>query len=73
MHGGMKLRPWEIDRLTLEDVALAMDEDLEKPRASRFSTMGQFPSAAAYVIWIRSLTPRQRLELARDGRVKSAS
>jgi hypothetical protein len=66
MHGGMKLRPWEIDRLSWAEVAAALDEDLDQKKPPPGSAPLNDPATmAAYAARERSLTPRARLERER--------
>lgn len=70
MHGGMKLRPWEIQRLTLAEIVLALDEDTEKPRRPSGSVDLSDPGTREeYAAWVRSLTPTERIQAMRDGRL----
>lgn len=68
MHGGMKLRPWEIDQLSLAEIVLALDDDLEgsksKPPAGS-TPIGSQAELDALAARLRSLTPRERFEMER--------
>jgi len=68
MHGTMRLRPWEIDRLTVPELVLALDSDLETRRApgggvALGKVMGD---REAYATWWRSMTPLERLNYYRE-------
>ena len=64
MNGRSRLRLWEILKMTETEVAFALDQDIEKPRPA----MGAMPMNPAqlqqYAAWRRSLTWKQKLELA---------
>ena len=67
MHGGMKLRPWEIRRMTLQEIAWAMDEDLDHKRPPAGGIT--FTSYAEKLAWVerrRRMTIRERLQEARN-------
>ena len=68
MHGQMRLRPWEIERLTIPEVALALDEDVSKPRAPGGGMPMSYPDKLAWIAQLRAMTPRERLEMARENR-----
>ena len=68
MHGSMKLRPREIRRLTIPEVALALDHDLEKQRPPAGSRVfGSDEEQMAYARWLRGLSVEERLRLTREG------
>ena len=61
MHGGLKMRPWEIMQLTLPEVALALDEDVSKPRAPSYADAVGAAGVQAYLERRRRMSMRQRL------------
>lgn len=69
MVGKARLKPWEIRRLTLPEMCLLLDDDLEK--ASPPPGGRRFTSTVERDDWIkelRSMTPLERLQAAREGR-----
>lgn len=68
MHGRPRLRPAEIRRMTLAEIALALDQDidnLDKRPPVDGVDLAQFGGMAEYHRWWKSLTPKQRLKRAR--------
>ena len=68
MHGPLAMRPWEIERLTLTELSLALGDDMEKPATSPGAI--QFKSATdreEYVAWLQGLSVEERLQMAREG------
>lgn len=67
LHGGMKLRPWEIRRLTIPEACLCMDEDLESHRpqagAKVFSSETEMRE---YAERFRAMTAEERLKMAME-------
>lgn len=61
-HGRMRLRPWEIERMTVPELILALDDDLEKSRGPT----GSVPLTPEYIAWWRSLTVEDRIAQARS-------
>ncbi len=61
MHGGMKLRPWEIDEMTIPEIEMALDEDLEKPMGGSLSLEEQ----RQYAEERRAMTWEQKIAEAR--------
>jgi hypothetical protein len=69
MHGRPRLKIPEILELTLPELWLALDQNLEekhRPPSGGVSVKG---SAREYAAWWRSLTPLERLERAREKRM----
>jgi hypothetical protein len=63
MHGKQRLRIWEIDEMTEAEVALALDDDLEKPRPPSYSdAVGN--DVDAYIAERRRMTHWQKLKKA---------
>jgi hypothetical protein len=68
MHGSMKLRPWEIQRMTFAEIVLALDEDVSKPRPPSGSYDLSAPGAKqAHHEWLRSLNLEERLDAYAEG------
>lgn len=67
MGRGPKLRPWEVKRLTLSEVVLYLrDDHARDPSGAPCATTAEVEE---YIRRVRSLSPRERLELAREGRL----
>lgn len=67
MHGDMKLRRPEIDRMDLCEITLALDEELSgltKPPANS-TPLGDPGSMAAYAEMVRARSQRETLERER--------
>lgn len=67
MHGDMKLRRWEIDRMDLCEITLALDEELGgMTKAPGGGVPLNDPgSMAAYAAMVRQRSPREWLERER--------
>ena len=63
MHGKQRLRIWEIDCMTEAEVALALDDDLEKPRPPSYAEAAG-ANVDAYIARRRRMTLWQRLKEA---------
>lgn len=64
MQGESRLRPWEIRRMTLTEIALArMDPSKAGGRDMSWEEIEE------YVAWRRGLTIDETIELAREGRL----
>lgn len=69
MHGRLRLRPWEIGRLTMPMLMLALDQDLEDLDKRPPPGTVVFDNDAAmdeYVRRWREQTPAQRLVQAKE-------
>ena len=64
--GRARLRPWEVRQLTLAELALALDDDLEQRRPPHGGASLSGPDVAAHVAWLRSATVRQRIARLRQ-------
>lgn len=63
MHGESHYRPWEIDQMTMPEIALALDDNLEKPRGPSYAdAFGE--DVEAYIERRRRMTNWQKLEAA---------
>lgn len=62
MHGRPRLRPWEIERLTVPELALALDQDIDSRRTPSGGAPKSHEEVLAYAAWWRGLTPRERIE-----------
>jgi hypothetical protein len=58
-------RPWEIDRMTLAEVAEVLEAHAEQRPGSRDADEHRGLDAESYVRWWRGLTPGQRLAIKR--------
>jgi hypothetical protein len=65
MHGNLKLRPWEVDRLTTEEIQMCLAEDLEKPYGG--VVLRSPEEVQQYGEWRRSLSWEEKIDIARDG------
>jgi hypothetical protein len=65
MMGKPRLRPWEIERLTMTEVALLCDQDLEKRRPPAGGQAVPHDRDASFVKW-RNMTALERIEMARE-------
>lgn len=70
MLGKTRLRPYEIDRMTVTEIALACDQDTETPRPpARGQPVPTDPiSREAWANRLRSMSLAERLEMARANR-----
>ena len=66
MFGRLRMRPREIERLTEVELALCLDDDLEKRRATDGGQQIQATDAVAYARAWRAQTLRQRVNRARE-------
>ena len=67
MQGEARLRPHEILALTMSEIALLFAPDEPLSRSGGHNMTDQ--EIDTYCQWYWSLTPRQKLELAREGRL----
>lgn len=67
MHGRPRLKPWEIERLTDVELALAVDQAIEEKKGPSHGTPLDPSQWNAWVAWRRSLTNWQKLEMAKEG------
>lgn len=66
-HSDLHLPPWEVDRLTMAELHLALDGDLSKSRLPPGARpLRSQAEAEALARAFREMTPRQRLEYARS-------
>lgn len=63
MHGESHYRRWEIDAMTMPELALAMDDDLEKPRGPSYADASG-DDVEAYIERRRRMTAWERLQEA---------
>lgn len=65
MHGEMHLRPWEIRRMTLQEVALALEEPTpgKKRPPNGAPDLGPY-GVIEHVRRLRAMTPAERLDAA---------
>ena len=66
MHGKARLRPWEIRRLTLAEVVLALEDNLEDTKPANATPFLSEAEMRAWAEWRRSMTPADRLAEARE-------
>ena len=66
MFGRLRMRPREIERLTEVELALCLDDDLEKRRATDGGQALQAVDVVAYARAWRAQTLKQRIERARE-------
>lgn len=66
MHGRLRLRPWELRRLTLPELARALDEPDGKRKPPSGAKEMSATDVIEYAARYRAMTPRQRLELAKE-------
>lgn len=67
MHGESHYWPWEIQRLTEPEMLAALDDDLSKRRPPSYGTaLMTDADVQAYLERMRSMTPRERLQAARE-------
>lgn len=65
MMGRMRLRPQEIDEMTLPEITMALDDDISKPRASRGARAMTRAEIIEHARKIRAMTPIERLRRER--------
>lgn len=66
MFGRLRMRPREIERLTEVELALCLDDDLEKRRATDGGQAMQAADVVAYARAWRAQTLKQRIQRARE-------
>jgi hypothetical protein len=69
MHGKGRLRPAEIDNMTMAEVCLWLDEPQEDEVRPPENVASGHENVMAYVEWYRSLTPEEKLAAAIEGRL----
>jgi hypothetical protein len=62
--GKTKLKPWEVEKLTEVECAFYLDQDLERRRPPMGGRPMSGPEIQAYAAWRRSLSWREKLEIA---------
>lgn len=65
MHGKARLRPWEIQRLTIAEITAYLDDDVEKPRPPRGGRAMSHDEVVAYAERRRKMTLQDRLAAAK--------
>jgi hypothetical protein len=60
----MKLRPWEVAKMTIPEIILALDEDLEKTLGGHSLSPDE---QRQYAEWRRSLSWDEKIRIAREG------
>ena len=69
MNGHSHYRPWEILRMTIPEVVLAIDDDVERVRIPGGGVPMDKGQIREHAMKLRALTPRERMELMREGRL----
>lgn len=66
MFGKGRYRPWEIDRMTAAEIALALDDDLETPRPPAGSDAIGLVAVQRHLAWRRNADRWELLVRATD-------
>lgn len=64
-HGALHLAPWRVDRMTLTEVCLALDDDTQRPRPATGARVIDPWSVAEFIRRRRRQSLRERVDEAK--------
>lgn len=69
MQGRLRLRAWEIRAMTIPEVMLAVDDDVDNPRPPGGGMPMSPKQIKEHALALRDMTLRQRIEATQEGRL----
>jgi len=71
MHGRCRLRPWEIDQMTMPEIALALDESDDTQTGGAPTLELRHAERRDFVKWYHSLSAAEKVDWFLERRGKS--